>query len=607
MKRLSCKIALLGAIFFFSGALQAQDIESVIEQMAEDGASEADVEDYLQQVARDGRRLSLNSASREQLEASGLFTPFQIASLLEYREEYGELLSMLELPMIDGFTKEFAARIASYVTLEKTPVSGPLHVEVRSRYKYKKGVKGVHQYNRLVIEKGSLKGGLLAESDAGEIPLVDYVGGYLSFCKGRWEILAGDYNARFGQGLTLWNAFNFTGASAPASVMRRPKGITPYKSADESRALRGMAVAWSPDSRWKVSAFASAKGVDANVTAAGYTSLPATGYHRTIYEKRCKNAMREYLLGADITLTAGLLQTSVTAAAYTYSAHNARKEMPYNQFQLYDGWWGNMSAAVCASRGHWRFFAEAAVDAGSHVAAVAGAHVASSYSFEASVMLRYYDKAYIAPHAGAYSTITSVSNQQGAVLSLLWRPARGLLVTSFSEAVYYPGQRYRIPEPSAAMYERLGVEYTAGQVVLSLKDNYVWQSADASHKHSLRASAKGEWGRWKGALRSGAVRFSAGGERIWGLAASLSAACDIARGKWNLSASASVYKATDYDARVYLYESDLPGGFSANYCYGKGIAARCMVRYKPARKLTLTGIVVLSGTPECRLQADYSF
>lgn len=614
MKDLSFKIALFGAIFFFWAPLVAQDIDSEVEQMVEEGASDDAIEEYLQSRLPQGRRINLNTATRPELERSGLFTPFQIASLMEYRKDYGALLTMQELALIDGFGGGAAGRLAPFVALDAAPDAARLQLQVRSRYRYKRGVEGLHQYNRVLMEAGGFKAGLLAESDPGEMPLADHLGWYAGYSRGRWSALLGDYSACFGQGLALWNAFSFTSACSPASLMRRSKGVVPYKAADENAAMRGLAVHYCAQDGFCATFFASAAGVDARVGEDGYSSLPVTGYHRTIAEKAAKNAMREYIVGGNAAFRGGQFEAGMTAVAYTYSEHNARKVTSYNKFQMYDGWMGNIAADVAASAGHWRFFAEVAADAGLHPAAVAGAVYSPSYGFEASASLRYYSKAYIAPHAGAYSTISSVSNQAGAVLSLLWRPLRSVLLTSFSEFVHYPGERYRVTGASDAAYQKVRAEFALGALTLSLQDYFVWQGSSGTRKHSLKAAAKGEWGHWKASLRCGAVLLkedlpagASANPLSHGVALSASAGREFGKRRHSLSASVSLFDAPDYDARVYLYESDLPGSFSAQYHYGKGIAARCLVKIKPARKLTLTGVVAVSASPECRLQADYNF
>ena len=65
----------------------------------------------------------INLASRRQLTASGLFTPFQTASLLEYRARAGDILSLAELSAVDGFGESFVRAISPYVSLRtRAPV-----------------------------------------------------------------------------------------------------------------------------------------------------------------------------------------------------------------------------------------------------------------------------------------------------------------------------------------------------------------------------------------------------------------------------------------------------------------------------------------------------
>ncbi len=601
MKGLIFGAAALASLFAAVPA-GAQNIGNIMEQMAEAGASADDAEDYLQQYSV----LDLNVATRSELLSSTLFSPFQIESLLDYRAEYGALLSAAELALVDGFSKEFCDSIEGRITLG-SGTAAETSLQARSRYKFKGGTPGVHQYNRFLMRRGLWQGALLAESDAGEKPLIDHIGGYLAYEKGHLKFIAGDYSACFGQGAALWSAFAFSGAGIPASLLRRAKGITPYKSADENRALRGAAATLLLGGGWEATVLLSAAAVDAKVTDEGYTSISKTGLHRTVYEKSCRNAMREYLAGANLTRRSARLYCGITAVAYGYNRRNARKAEPYNQLQMYDGICGNISADALLSLGHWRLSAEAALGKGLRPAAVAAAVYSPSYSFEAALHLRYYHKGYIAPHAGSYSSISSVSNQTGAVLSLLWRPLRPLTLTSHSEAVRYPWARYRVDGPSSAFSEKLSAFLEAGEFVFSLRENFSYRTADHSRRHSIKGTAIWEKGRWRCTLRAGLSLCGIDGERSAGTAISAAATRSFFKGRCSANLSAARYCTDGYDARVYLYESDLPGNFSFNYYLGKGIAARLLVNAKMGRGITLSGIAAYSGVFEARVQADFDF
>ncbi len=66
---------------------------------------------------------------------------------------------------------------------------------------------------------------------------------YIRWCGQKWlgQVLVGDYQLRFSQGLCLWSGFSLSGFSAPDSFVRRPTGISPYGSFSQTPALRGAA------------------------------------------------------------------------------------------------------------------------------------------------------------------------------------------------------------------------------------------------------------------------------------------------------------------------------------------------------------------------------
>ena len=64
-----------------------------------------------------GCPLNLNTATREQLGESGLFTPFQVHMLVKYRDEFGDLYSIYELAGLTGFRVSRLRMIARYLTV----------------------------------------------------------------------------------------------------------------------------------------------------------------------------------------------------------------------------------------------------------------------------------------------------------------------------------------------------------------------------------------------------------------------------------------------------------------------------------------------------------
>ena len=108
MKTFLLLLALVGpwgfqeALLYLSGA-------SCVEELSED-----EVARYQSLAARP---VDLNTAGRSRLLASGLLTPFQVASLLDYRQRTGVVLSWTELGLVDGFSEELCRALQVFCTL----------------------------------------------------------------------------------------------------------------------------------------------------------------------------------------------------------------------------------------------------------------------------------------------------------------------------------------------------------------------------------------------------------------------------------------------------------------------------------------------------------
>ena len=66
----------------------------------------------------------INLVPRARLEATGLFSDYQTASLMAYREENGDILSFPELALVDGFGAEMAEALSCFVSLESSALPG---------------------------------------------------------------------------------------------------------------------------------------------------------------------------------------------------------------------------------------------------------------------------------------------------------------------------------------------------------------------------------------------------------------------------------------------------------------------------------------------------
>lgn len=203
--------------------------------------------------------VELNSAGRSRLRSCGLFSDFQVASLLDYRSRTGDILSFVELSLVDGFPPGFVEALKHFVRLESSGPPGRrhdrrLHADLMLRGAMRASDDTVH------AEGGKLKLALgeVAElnwstrttySDGvlrpGTISAAVYGHKYLG------KIVMGHFNARFGQGLAQWSGFSLQPYGSVSSLRRSGTGFSATGSF--SPELCGIAADWDLG-RWNVGA-----------------------------------------------------------------------------------------------------------------------------------------------------------------------------------------------------------------------------------------------------------------------------------------------------------------------------------------------------------------
>ena len=587
--RIALKIVGLATIFFlsiFDGRSVAQtlppEILSLAEQLSDDSSAQEELLSRYESLAR--RRPNLNRLTREELEASGLMTLFQIESI---RKSYGDILSAAELAAVDGFTREKAALCAQFFSFGGGIPGGPSQDPVwrhtawlRTRWKYADGAPSLT--GKYAAVSSRLTVGATLDHDAGEPWQAGFLPDFISATAawdGRREealqrVVAGDFTARFGQGLVLWKAFN-AGAllGEPGAVLHHGSGLKPYTSTDEHNFLRGAGVTAALGA-WSLTGLFSYKPLDARIVAdTAFTSIATDGLHRSGTERSKRHTMHETLVALALGRKFTHWRIGMTVAAYRYDKHNARPQREDNRYQKYDGWWGNLGVDAYWHSPRWRLFGEAALDAHGAPAVVAGTVWSSVYALETSLLLRHYDKAYIATHAGAYSTLSACANQAGATLSLRYYLNKHWTFRAHGECSYYPWSRYGHPGPSSAWRARVELAGTF---------------ADGSSAQLLFRNNSGKWQARLGGSLALSERWSFGARAQGGPGGGAAYAETTFTGlhhRLTVSGRITYYDIADWDSRVSFYEKSLPQSYGVRQFYGKGTGAYLLVKYAPVKSL----------------------
>jgi hypothetical protein len=211
--------------------------------------------------------LNLNKAGANELQALGLLNHLQIEAILRHRRETGPFLQAEELQSIDDL--ETILRILPYVTVApvtlfrrkpgKQEISHTL--TLRTAASNQRKAKGYENntyqgsYTPFYMKyqaaiSPALKAGLILEKDPGERN-IDFMGFFIQLQHtGRIEqLVIGDYQLQYGQGLGIWSGFGGGKNADPFFAKRNAGGIRANASAAESQHLRGLSTSLRISSR----------------------------------------------------------------------------------------------------------------------------------------------------------------------------------------------------------------------------------------------------------------------------------------------------------------------------------------------------------------------
>lgn len=496
-------ITLMEAILLLTGAGSEEELnESVIERF----------ERYA------GNPLPLNTAGRSMLLESGLLSEYQLAVLLDHRKRAGTLHSYTELALLDGFGEQLAEALKFFTTLSGESVrSESLHAEallrgsLRVRDGAVRGAEGV----KLLLElpgRAALFWGSRNTYDNGRFTPGSFNLEYRGK-NGRWKLLAGDFNARFGQGLCAWSGFSLSGFSSTGAFQRKAQGITASHSFSET--LRGLA----------------ASGDMGPVTLSG--GIYATGLREKMEGKSsagigpgyCLNAVYRWRWGHAGLSAAGRAAAPILSTDWRMGAKGL-------------AWSGEIA---------WDF-------AGKDIAALTTLLWKPRYGMEAALNLRYFGPQYRNPISGApRASGTSNRDEAGgaAALSTPWGTVSYDICTKPSSG----GIGHKAVLSA-------GYAWHAGPVEIkpALRAVLSWRSwSGIPLRTDLRGDLDATLGNWALNLRYNTVLCR---DRAW-----LWYAETGYSGVW---LRFSLFKADKWDDRIYVYERDLSGAFSVPASYGRG-------------------------------------
>ncbi|MFH0893494.1 MAG: helix-hairpin-helix domain-containing protein [Bacteroidota bacterium] len=503
MFRKYVKYLIILSMALLSGkSLFAQDpkteLEKKIEKIAEQTDAELDYTQLLEQLYYyEEHPLNLNKASREDLAGLVFLNGIQITNLLEHISKNGKLLSIYELQSIDGFDQETISNILPFVKVSEdaedravfnlkdiktygkhtilvrgqqmiedqqgfSPISdSALAASPNSRYL---GTKP-RIYTRYRFTYGqNISFGITGEKDQGEEFLTgtqkngfDFYSAHLFIRKlGVVKTLAiGDFSPQFGQGLTFWNGFSFGKSNDVVNIKKNAMGLRPYTSSDENKFMRGVGTTLQYKNA-EVTAFYSAKKIDANITQydsinqeiLGISSLQVTGYHSTPGEIADKDAIKETILGGNISWNPKQFHFGVTAVSEQYSSDLKGSSGLYNQFDFTGDHNFVAGADYAFTVRNIHMFGEVSRSESGGMAWLNGAMISPSAKLSFSVLQRHYDKNFQNLYASAFAESSSAANETGIFYGVFIKPNKRWTIVGYFDMFSFPWLTYSVDKPS---------------------------------------------------------------------------------------------------------------------------------------------------------------
>lgn len=484
-------------------------IEDLIENIARNSEEELDYTTLFNDLAFFLENpLNLNSASVDELEQLHFLTDFQIISLKKYIEDNGELLTIYELPLVYGYNEETARLIGPFVTLEGTDsrkvttehpgflkqTDNQLFIRFSKIFQEQAGYTDVPDsvinqnpnayypgrsfklYSRYAFEyKDRIRAGYTGEKDAGEEFFrgsnsfgFDFNSAYIQLSN-IWkikELIIGDYEVGFGQGINTWSGLAFEKSPDVLNLRRKSQGISRFTSTDENVFFRGFAATFNFN-RLELTGYISSKKVDANIVETdslsegplAFSSLQTSGIHALPGQVEDEDAIRETVIGGNFNWRFEHARIGLSATHYFFNGRLLEGDDPYDFFNFSGSKNTNISFDYYTQLSKVSLFGEAGFSTNKGFAILNGVMIDLKPPLTLSVLHRFYHKDYQALFANAFSENTVTSNENGLYLGIQAFPFPLWTFSGYVDAFSFPWLRYNTSSPSSGYDWLLQADY----------------------------------------------------------------------------------------------------------------------------------------------------
>lgn len=581
--------------------------------------------------------INLNTATEEQLRSTFILNEKQLGSLMKYRSEQGRFLSVHELQAIPDFDLGTVRKLLPFITVQdegKNLSSLPKRVwHEKNNYfllRYERTLETKsgflkdttsssrfrgspdHIYSRFRVARASdFSFGFTLEKDAGEGFLwsnkqlgFDYTSVHAQIInKGKLKnLILGDFQAQFGQGLLLGGGFGIGKGAEPITTVRKGNtGFSPYTSLNEAAFFRGIAGTINPAKNIFVSGFFSHTGKDGNIsgdsTGSALSSFSTTGLHRTASELENRKSLDETNFGAVASLKERNLEAGIIFHHTHFSLPLNRTPTLNNQFAFAGNANTNTGIFMNYSRNNFTFFSEVATTWDRGKGWVTGILGSLSTQLDIALLYRHYDRNFQSLYGNSFSENTTPQNESGYYLGWKYKFNRKYTLAGYTDFFKFPWLRFRGTAPSSGSewLVRLSVQ-PSREVILYLQareESKIRNRADINLFATENAIKRNFWINMdypagKSLRFKSRIQFSTfSHEQIRTSGFAIIQDLNFTFNRIDISARYALFDTDNFDNRQYVYEQDVWLAYSIPFYNGTGIRSYILLHYAPSKKVDL--------------------
>lgn len=456
-------------------------------------------------------KLNLNSVEPEELASLYVLNPAQLSNFFNYRDQFGNFLSINELQAIPEIDLETIRMLLPFVTVEESltdarPLLQRMLTEENNYFllRFSRRLERqigytealpldttfVRDDNDNVIDtvttpptryqgsqnkiygrfrtshRNDFSLGFTFEKDNGErFSFDDGQKGFdfysyhlmLENKLGFEKIMLGDFQMQIGQGIVFGAGFNAgKGAETVNTTKRNSLGLRPYTSVLEAGFFRGAGIT-RKQGDLELTLFYSNLKQDGNIqtdtTFADFeefvNSIQNTGFHRTPQELASKDQIEEQSIGAVLAYSPHRRFTvGISGLNSRYSKPLQRRPNNYNQFEFKGDHNYITSIYSHYTWQNFTFFGEAARSKSGGIGAIGGLVASLSRTVDMAMVLRNYDRDFHSFYGNAFSENSRNINEKGTYWGISIKPNRRHKLNAYYDRFKFPWLKFRTEAPS---------------------------------------------------------------------------------------------------------------------------------------------------------------